>query len=112
MLDGQANKYIATLISLNGKKFTVLTIGNGSQIDIREIMDEVLPKGFWIDLQFKLEQVMGIKILGMELRPSDLRRPEYRNIVHVIHKSHDSDVELAELAEEIRELEKIYQHVH
>jgi hypothetical protein len=68
-------------------ELTIVTRRNGSQINMSQYMYSDLPGHgtFWIDLQFEIESVLHVKVINMDFKLSDFRRPLNKDILHIIH---------------------------
>jgi len=104
-------KLAGKIFAISGFTFQIFTRGNGSQISLESLKNVDLPtRTFWIDMQYKIEQLLNVLVIGMELRPSDLRKPNNRDILHIIHKPRISSQELAVMTAhaEIEELQRLH----
>ncbi|OGN05554.1 MAG: hypothetical protein A2831_03345 [Candidatus Yanofskybacteria bacterium RIFCSPHIGHO2_01_FULL_44_17] len=109
-------KYLLHPLVVNGLNYSMKTRKNGSQINIGHLTNGIIPgaETFWIDLQFEIEQTLKVKVIGMELRPSDFRRPEHKDTIHVIHSDSISNQEFARMIahEEVEKLNRMHTLAH
>lgn len=86
-------RHVPTKIKVGNLELEVLTLGNGSQIDLSNLMNATLPKTFWIDLQFEIEMILGVRVIDMAQRPfvDIIGQKTYKKILHIIHTPKTDD---------------------
>ncbi len=91
--------------------FEIVTLGNGSYIDLLEQGHCCVHPAFWIELQYEIESTLNVRVINMELRGLELKQPLGSASVKIMHIIHTPvlDVDLAKMMarEEIAELHRI-----
>lgn len=78
-------KYKMRIVNLGDLGLEIITLGNHSQVNIGRIANGVLPITFWLDLMSAVEDALNVTVTGLNSIPSDLRRPNFRDLVILTH---------------------------
>lgn len=92
MSSENVNRHKVSTVKVGDYDLEVLTLGNGSQVNLIKY-PKYLPGTFWIDLQFEVESILGVRIFSMSLRPREIPS-DNETILHIIHEPNNTNYAL------------------